>query len=252
MDESAIKKSNCDQKTRRIFIDFLSSSSGKMNHAHLTQMFKSEFNLDIEFGGSIEVVDLKKFISEALNREDIVVSSLSSLYGQASINLQGSETVAVECASCGEPGDKNIKLKVDQKTIWLSSNLKIKKRGYILTKDVSPFATNLDSSFLEPAHALDDGKGHFFQDIDHLKFFRANKRLRKGQALKQKDLIPKTLVKLNQEVEVLLKGQNITLKTNAKARQSGSHGDRIKLYNNKTKKNILGTVIDFNTVMVEL
>lgn len=215
-------------------------------------MFKNEYGLDIDFQGPVEVLELKDLISEHLELEDSVITNLSSLYGKASINLTGTEAIIVECPSCIEAGDRNIKLKIDQKTVWLSSSIKIKKSGYRLLKDVSPFTQDFGPESVEITTALDDGKSAFFKDVEHLRFYRPNKPLAKGRAIKHTDLTPKTLVKYNQNVEVLLKGKNISLKTKATSRQNGRYGDTVKLHNPKTGKDILGKVIDYNTVEVEI
>lgn len=247
-----IKKSDCGQDTAKVFTKFLSGASGKMKATHLSRMFKNEYGLDVKFDGPVEILELKDFITEDLGLGDTVITGITSLYGKASLNLSGKETISVSCAKCSEPGERNIKLKIDQETIWLSSNIKVKRSGFKLLRDVSPFGQDLSPALVKASSALDDGKSPIFRDIENLKFYRPNKPLSKGKTLKQTDLSPKLLVKFNQSVEVLLKGKNISLKTKATARQNGKHGETVKLYNQKTKKNILGTVIDFNTVMVEL
>ena len=70
--------------------------------------------------------------------------------------------------------------------------------------------------------------------------------------MKSTDLSPITLVRLGQKIKVVLKGQNIALKSSAIARQQGKFGDYIEVYNQKTNRKINAQVIDFNTVMVEL
>lgn len=253
LDASCIKNTNCDPKVARGFIKFLSGASGKLKARHLERMFKAEYNVSIDFKNDLEVQELKDFICEELDLKDAVLTRLTSLYGQASLNLSGQEQISAHCSTCEEPGEKNLKLIIDEKTIWFSAELKTKRMGYKLVRDVSPFAADgLTREMIQESAALDDGKSGIFTDIDKIHFYRPNRPLSKGKTLRLADLLPRSLVKVNQPVELLLKGENISLKTKAMPRQSGKYGQTIRVYNPKTKKSLQAKVIDFNTVMVEL
>ncbi len=236
----------------RGFIRFISGASGKLKARHLERMFKAEYNVSIDFRNDFEVQELKDFICEDLKLEEAVITRLTSLYGQASLNLTGDEQISAQCSTCDEAGEKNLKVLVNEKTIWFSAELKMKRIGYKLLKDVSPFGEGLNKGLIEKSAALDDGKSGIFTDIERIHFYRPNRPLSKGKTLRMGDLLPRALVKLNRPVELLLRGDNISLKTKALARQSGKYGQTIKVYNPKTKKHLQAKVIDFNTVMVEL
>lgn len=252
LDSSVLKKSDCSEETNRAVITFLSGASGKLKAKHLSRMLKNEYSLDIVFQGPVEIRELKDLVKNRLGLDKTVITKLSSLYGQASVNLDGNERISVECSKCGEAGERNIKFKIGKQTIWLSANLKVKRSGYRLLKDVSPFGQGFGPGAVEQTLALDDGKSLMFNNIKLLRFYRPNRPLAKGKMLKQNDLTPKTLVKFNQSVDVLLKGKNLSLKTKAVSRQNGKYGESVKLRNPKTGKNMTGKVIDFNTVAVEI
>ena len=252
LDSSIVLESDCGEKTQKTVIGFLSSATGKLKASHLSRMLENEYGVGVKFSGSIEVKELKDFLADKLNLKETIITKVSSLYGQASLNLNGGELISAECAQCSNPGERNIKLKVDKQSLWLSADLKVKRSGYRLVKEVSPFTRDFGPEYVEPALSLDDGKAAMFKDLERLRFFKPNKPLAKGQTLKQSDLVPRTLVKFNQGVEVLVQGKNISLKTKGVSRQNGKHGDTITLVNAKTGKKMTGRVIDFNTVAVEL
>lgn len=235
-----------------LFTRFISNARGKLIGRHLSRIFKGEYKKEIVFKNDIEVVSLSEYIQKNLELGDTIITRLTSLYGSASINIDGNEAIIVDCPSCISPGERNIKIKVNAKTIWLSAKVKIKKSGFVLKKDVTPFNTELTEEMIEEATAFDDGKEMLFRDAKNIRFYRPSRPLSKGKTLSIRDLVPRTLVRFNQNVDVLIKGDSLMLKTKAHARQSGKYGDTIKLYNPKTKKNLLGKVIDHNKVVVEL
>lgn len=252
LDSTIIKESDCGDKERQIFTRFLSETTGNMNGTHLSRVLKSESGIEVLIDHDIEVVSMKDFLEKELDMEKAVITNLSSLYGQASINLKGEELLSASCGLCSKPGNRNIKLSINQKALWLAAEIKIKRTALKLLKDVGPFTPGLDGSAVEIAIALDDGKAPPFRDPERLRFYKPNKPLSKGRTLLTSDLSPKTLVKYNQNVQVILKGKNVSLKTKATSRQNGRYGETIKLKSIKTNKELIGTVVDFNTVMVEL
>ena len=252
LDSSFIKSTNCPDNAKNRFIKFISSASGRLNPRHLSQLFESEYGLSMKFSNQIEVVDAKDFIAESLNNKDLVIDSLSSLYGNASINLENNDTLSVECGNCDRPGDKNIKLLINGKTVWLSGKIKIKRKGFMVKTDIAAFSENLDDSILEQTYGVDSGKVALFSDVSNLKFYKSRRPIRKGSLLKQNDLVLKNLIKYNNKVDVLIKSDGLSLKTKAIARENGKLGDLIRLFNSKTKKVLTGKVIDQNKVLVEL
>ncbi|MBC74872.1 MAG: flagella basal body P-ring formation protein FlgA [Halobacteriovoraceae bacterium] len=252
LDSSFIKSTNCSTEAKNHFVRFVSSASGKLNPKHLSHLFSTEYGQSIQFANPIEVVDARDFVAEKLKNKDLVIESLSSLYGKASINLEESDRLSIECAKCEKPGNKNIKLKINGKTFWLNAKIKIKRKGYRLKTDVAAFSDNLDSTIVEQTYGIDSGKVALFSDVNNLKFYRTRRPISKGSLLKQSDLILKNLVRYNNKVEVHIKSDSLSLKTKALARENGKLGQLVKLFNPKTKKVLTGKVIDYNKVLVEL
>ncbi len=254
LDQSIIKKTNCDEKTLRVFTELISGATGELKAAHLSQILKSEFNSNVSIEPKeIDVQHVKDTLTSLVDMpKNLTLSKTSSLFGKASLNIAEGTSLKAICNSCETAGSKNIKLLVNNKTIWFSVEVLTKRIGYIPLNTISPFSGKLSSSQFRKTYIFDNGRKHLFQDIKNIRFYKATRQLRKGETIKLTDLIPMTIVKPGQNIKVILKGKSISLKSSALSRQPGRIGEYISVYNQKTNKKINGQVVDFNTVMVEL
>jgi flagella basal body P-ring formation protein FlgA len=254
LDESIIKNSNCSQEIKNNFIDFISGASGDLNSRHLAQIFKMEYKSEISISPEkIFVQPIDDVIIDLIKiPRNLTLDKTSSLYGKSSLNLSPSDHLQAICNNCETAGSKNIKLLVNKSPIWFSVEILSKRHGLVINSEINPFAQRLTSMMFTHTAIFDDGRDHLFNDIKNIQFYKANKKLIKGKILKSTDLSPITLVRLGQKIKVVLKGQNIALKSSAIARQQGKFGDYIEVYNQKTNRKINAQVVDFNTVMVEL
>lgn len=253
LDDSIIKTTNCDGSAKEIFINFISNIEGKVPQQQLQNIFNSEYGKNIKFSPKvIKVISANNLIEEKLDISNVHVKNVRSLYGNASLNLTSDKNVRATCSNCNIPGEKSIKLTLPSKQIWVSADFLVKRKALTLKADVTPFKGEINKAIVEEVSILDAGNDQLFSDYENLKYYRANRNLLKGQVLKINDLSPKTLVRYNQNVEVVVKGSKVVLKSRAVSRQAGKLGDVIKLYNPKSKKIINARVIDFNKVMVEL
>ena len=253
LDNSIVKSSDCSDKVIQKYINFISDMEGEIPAEHLSNIFKSEHQMTINFKPKkIEVLSAGEFVKESLNLEEYLVKDVRSLYGNASYNTDNIKSVRLACSKCSSPGEKNLKLITSSKQIWISAEFLVKRKALVLNKDVNPFQGNLSKSAVSIKSIYDTGNDQLFSDYENIKFYKVNKNILKGNTLKQFDLVPKTLVKFNQNVEVIVKGSKVALKSRAISRESGRYGQIINLYNPKTKKIIKAKVIDFKKVMVEL
>lgn len=254
LDESIIKSSNCSEHIKNKFIDFISGASGELSSRHLSQIFKLEYKSDIELSPSkIEVKPITDVLTVLVDiPKNIVLDKMSNLHSESSLNLHPEDHLQAVCNNCETSGHKNIKLLVNKSPIWLSVEFLSKRHGLIINREINPFAQNLSQQMFTYTAIFDDGREHLFNDVKNIQFYKPNKKLIKGKILKSTDLSPIVLVKPGQKIKILLKGENMALKSSAIARQPGRFGDYIEVYNQKTNKKINAQVIDFNTVMVEL
>lgn len=253
LDDSIISSTDCDGSVKEVFINFVSNIEGKIPNSQLKNIFKSEYSKDVSFTPkTIKVISANNLLEEKLKLSNIYVKNVRSLYGNASLNLKSDINLRAMCSNCNLPGEKSIKITVLSKQIWVSADFLVRRKALTLKSDISPFKGEISKALVEETSILDSGNDQLFSDYENLKYYRANKSLLRGQVIKINDLTPKTLVRYNQNVEVLVKGSKVALKSRAVAREAGKLGETIRLYNPKSKKIINARVIDFNKVMVEL
>ncbi|PIR77587.1 MAG: flagella basal body P-ring formation protein FlgA, partial [Candidatus Magasanikbacteria bacterium CG10_big_fil_rev_8_21_14_0_10_38_6] len=73
-----------------------------------------------------------------------------------------------------------------------------------------------------------------------------------GQPLTRNILTPKKLVNYGDTIEVIFEKYNMKINLQVMARQSGKLGDKISLFNPKSKKMFTGKIVDFKKVMVDI
>ncbi len=254
LDSSIIKLSNCSHNIQEYFLDFVSSATGRLNSKHLEHIFKTEYQEIVTFTPSVlKVLKIEDKIGKLLDLgDDTIVSKITSLHNKASIQLTEADKLKAICNSCESAGQKNIKVYVNRKSIWLTGHIYIKRTGFIVNQELNPFQSKLNNQLFSKKTFFDDGKNHLFKDINQIRFYKTNKKLERGNTLKTSDLSPLTLVRPGQKIKVILKGKNISLKSSAYSRAQGKIGDFIEVYNTKTNKKVTAQVVDFNTVMVQL
>jgi len=254
LDDSIIFESDCNENVQINFVRLISSANGKLNSKHLQAIYKSEYKLDVNFKPeNIEVMEIKEYISENMAKDhSLSFSSINSFYKNASINLSQNDFVEVQCNNCSTPGNKNFKLLLNKKVIWLSGKLLLRRTAFVTKKDINAFNDKLSKSLFEESVIFSEGKEQLFTDLKNIHFYTANKKILNGKSLRSNDLSPLDLIKYGRPVKVILKSKTLSLRSSAVAKQAGKYGQMIELYNQKTKKKIFGRVVDFNTVVVEL
>ena len=250
LDDSIIKKSDCDSKTQRTFIDLISGGSGELKSLHLTQILRSEFNKVVEISPkSIKVEAVRETLTRLIEMpSNLALNKTTSLFDKASLNLQTDSRIKASCNTCQSAGSKNIKLRVDGKTIWFSAEILIKRVGFVINEAISPYTKKLSKNLFRQTLIFDKGRDHLFQDIKNIRFYKPTRQLEAGKVLKISDLIPMTVISPGQRIKVILKGKNISLNSSALSRQSGKIGQFIEVYNQKTDSSQLRWINDCEVI----
>ena len=79
----------------------------------------------------------------------------------------------------------------------------------------------------------------------------AQKSLKEGKIINEKDIGAKVLVKRNDVVLAVYRTDRMQITAKAIAQQDGAYGDRIELQNMKTHKVLTGVVQDASTVVID-
>ena len=94
--------------------------------------------------------------------------------------------------------------------------------------------------------------GQYLTDLSRINLYKTNKTLRMGDVLRTGDLVPLTLVRAGDRVELIFENDHVRLKSQALSRQNGGVGDRVEVWNQANGKKYRGVVTEQNRVVVEL
>lgn len=174
------------------------------------------------------------------------------------INYKDGSLISVECQSCENTGLKNLKLEIfdhinaKKTAVWLKASVAVKTKVLAATHALPVNHRGLSLSSIRNNTIYSTTPEVFFTNRSQLIFYKLNKGKKKNQAIKFTDLSPLNLVRPGQIVRTSLKAGVINLKGNATPMKAGKLGEVIQLRSTNSKKIIIGRVINFNEVEVEL
>jgi len=124
--------------------------------------------------------------------------------------------------------------------------------AYKVRQTIPAFTQKLSEGMFELVRVPAAAYGQYLTDLSTLNFYKTNKTLRSGDIVRTSDLVPQTLVKAGDRVDLIFENNHVRLKSQALSRQNGGVGDSIEVWNQATGKKYVGTVIDHKRVVVEL
>lgn len=255
-----IKNSNCDLPTKREFVKFLTTTKGVVSSKQLTRMFKSMANKEITLQPSkIAIYKLEDFLTERIAfSKSWFVKDLKSAKRNAALVLNTNETLLVDCPTCNFPGNKSIRIIVQDpikntnKFQMLNAKVLIKTIALVPRGIIQVDNLPLSSKMFKKQEVFVDNPAHIFMNEKALVFYKANKPLTGEKALLLSDLVSVSIVKAGTPTSIQLSHDGISLSSTAIPLRSGKYGDIIQLRSTRSKKIIIGKVIDYNKVAIEL
>ena len=255
-----IKKSDCKSSTNREFIKFLTTTKGVVSAKQLTRMFKSMANKDVQLTPSkISIYKLEDFLTERIAfSKSWFVKEINTSRKNASVVLDEGENLHVDCPSCNFPGSKSIRvviqnpIKNTNRFQMLSAKVLIKTIALVPRGVIQVDNLALSSRMFKEQEVYVDNPAHIFTNKKALVFYKVNKPLTGEKALLLNDLVSISIVKAGTPVNILLSHDGISLSSTAIPLRSGKFGDVIQLRSSRSKKIIVGKVIDYNKVAIEL
>ena len=255
---SLVKFSNCDKSILERFRSILVNVRGKINAQQVSDNFIGHEELTLT-PDNINVYQAEDLISKKLKlRADQKLFDLKLIAANKVLFWSNSASVTLYCNDCQGPGNRYLTISFRNPITLvkirynLEATLKVKIKVLKATNTISilsrdEFRHNMKESFI-----YTDTPSNYFFDVDKLSFYRLNKNFPQGKALETVDLAAKYLVKIGSSTGVTFNSGTLKLTTKAIAKKAGKFGEVIDLYNPTTKKNIVGKVIGFNKVAVEL
>ena len=259
LQKEVIKESNCDQTTVESFVMTIADLEGDIRAEQINDLMNNN-SIDVFMEPTrISVTRINNLIKNKLVLpSNLEIDQIQFVGTESAIGLNDAEKVKVECPNCELLGEQNLKLQVvnsvlgDSKNFWARTNVLKKIKVWKAREDINTLtAQNLQSQLISEEIALAKPE-NYLTDAQDLKFFKLNRSLRKGDLVKQSDISPITLIKSGNRVKVKIIDRNINLVSVGVANKSGNFGDSIELTNMNSKKKIVGRVVDYNTVVIDL
>ncbi|MBK23922.1 MAG: flagella basal body P-ring formation protein FlgA [Halobacteriovorax sp.] len=256
-----IKRSDCPLDVKRKFNRQIYKSSGSLTSNiinSISEIKNSGYTVELT-PNRIQVINLKNEFQKQFNlRKDWTFGKLKMLNKKSAIGLDLESSLSLSCELCHTTGEKNIALEVRNpikgfsKTHWVQGTVFISTKALIPVRSLSASEPQLSPSLFKKELINVTRPEQYFTNIEQLVFYKLNKSLPEGTGLKFTDLTPINLVSAGIPTKVVLKSGGLVLNGTGIPSQSGKFGEIIKLRNPKTKRMIIGKVVDFNKVLVDL
>lgn len=192
--------------------------------------------------GRTETVDLEFFGGQTVFQIENAREAKILVEGLKADDLQNKFSCAVEVFADGKP----------------FARTQITGKFYVLG-DIYVPAHNIDKGEIITPEMLktisvrmNRIKPMFVVEMDKLVNKEAKKYLKEGKIINDRDIGRKILIKKNDLVTVVYKTDKMQITARGQARQDGAKGDKIEVENTKSKKILIGTVEDADTVNIDV
>ncbi len=250
------KAENCKPETQIRFLEMISSASGSLR----ADMIKENFSEKVKITPRvIRINTLNTILGNRYNTFDKWVwTDIKFVSGKSAIRLTQNEKLDFNCDFCKNLGNKSINmvivdpLKASNRTEWFNASLKVEATALVSNDDIQVTADGLNpASFIEKT-ILTAKPENFFTNKSKLLFYKLTRPLQKGEPLMFNHITPANLVRQGRAATIILKNSTMSLSGKAMPLSNGKIGEIIQLRNQKSKKVMVGKVIDFNKVVIEL
>lgn len=117
---------------------------------------------------------------------------------------------------------------------------------------INAFSNKLNSDQFEIVKVPQVAFGRYQTNLSQIGYFKTNKTIRAGEFLRESDLVPLTLVRAGDKVDLYIENEQVRVKSHATSRQSGGLGEKIEVWNQANGKKYRGVITDHNKVVVEI
>lgn len=213
---------------------------------------------NIQLEQNLKVYNLNDFLNEHYTIGQNKSFMGSSFIGPKKyLSLSNEHEVKVVCDNCERSlGEKNIKLvrnnQNTEQNVWLKTTLAFEVEAFFPTKILHPTSEVLTQSTFVKKSTHTTHPQNLITDIDRIKFLQLRRVLDPNRPINKSDFIKQNLIIAGKHAQVIFKSNGINLSLKALPLSYGKFGDSVRLRNPKSNKIIIGKVIDYNTVLVEL
>jgi len=259
LSKAIIKKSTCSHAINSEFIRFIITTKGSVSSSQISRIFRTLSEKSVQISPKrITIHKLENYLTERISfSKNWYIRELKSSTRKSVISLKSDENLTIECPNCNYPGSKSIRLVVQNpvhnKSSYhmLNAKLQIKTMALVLRGIIQVDNQPLSKLMFKKKQVFVDNPANIFTNLNALHFYKVNKPIN-GTALLLSDLTSVSLVKAGTPTKIYLKTGSISLSSMATPMRSGKFGDIIQLRSISNKKIIVGKVIDYNKVAIEL
>lgn len=248
---------NCDASYVEKLRNFVCSNTGTFTAEAISRYTEIPVK-NIELDHELEVYNINDYLNLQYR-----IGQNKSFMGSSFIGphkylaLSKKHDLRVVCENCDKSlGEKNIKLvrnnQRDDQNIWLKTTLAFEVEAFFPTKIMHPTSDVLSQTTFVKKATHTTHPQTLVTDINRIKFLQLRRVLDPNKPLNKSDFIQQNLIIAGRHAQVIFKSDGINLSLKAIPLSYGKFGDSIRLKNPKSNKIIIGKVIDFNTVLVEL
>ena len=251
-----IKKSNCKTSVKLKFVKAIQATTGLLSNSMLQKEFAINATILPE---KIRIDILEEILLNNYELSNVWAFKKVHSVGQKPILLLSeNESLSFECSQCTNPGKKSIKvfihdaLRGTKKIKWINSTLLTRTFALVANTDFNVNNKPLNLAQFKIKEVFSKHPESFFTNKKMMRFYKVNKVVRKNTPIKHSDLSPISLVKNGQAVTIELKNATLSLYGKAIPLKNAFFGETVQLRNLKSNKVIIGKVVDYNKVVVEL
>ncbi len=257
--KTLIKKSTCENSINNELIRFLIDTKGNTSGKQISRVFSSLVNQKIKITPDrITIFKLEDYLTERLSfTKNWYIKNIKVPSHLSAITLEENENMNVDCPSCSYPGNKSIRLVINNtlegtnKYHMLNAKLQVKTMALVPRGIIKIDNQPLSKSMFKKEEVFTDNPSALFTNINSLVFYKVNKSIN-NRALLINDLVAVSLVKAGMPTSVVLDNGVISLKSTATPLRSAKFGETVQLRSSRSNKIIVGKVIDYNKVSVSL
>jgi flagella basal body P-ring formation protein FlgA len=154
-----------------------------------------------------------------------------------------------------ENGNSTVKVKCNDRNAW---QVYVPVRIYeyvdvLVAKHALPRGSYLQKSdVITSRKDISRLHGGYFTNLNDISDMVIKRSLRKGRVLTPGVISPPRLVKRGESVTILAKSGGLTIRVKGRALMDGKKGDRIRVKNMRSKRDLHATVVSSGTVQVNM
>lgn len=252
-----VYKTSCANDITGKIVQIISNATGVLTASFLEKEFVNQSV--VVSPRKISLLDLGATFRDQLTaNSNLYFFNIQSMNQLQALSLVDGEVAKSTCDSCSNLGEKNIKIDITNpiantsRTLWFSSKILAKVKVFKAKRNLGFQEKNLTLGDFYSEETFTSMPQNILGQLDNIQFFKPNKTITEGSIVTNMDLQSVNLVTYGTPVKVVLKNQNINLSKNAMPVRSAQFGEAIEVLTTNNNKKVLGRVIDYNKVVIEL